>query len=265
MEISIQVFSDIHIEHSNQLPTIPVLSKYLFLAGDICQITHPLFFEFLDDCSRKWKKVFYVLGNHEFHINGKTIDELLYTYETQINNRYNNIHLLKNSSVELEEGICVYGSTFWTPHTFKTTYEAQMGVMDYNFITYKDTTNGKNLPLNIEYSKMLSQKDFSDLNKYLSETNKKTILLTHFPVHYSSTTNPEYHTNNNMRNYYAWPDETLNNIDVSGVCAWISGHTHWSHDLIQNNVRLISNQYGYKLFETNKTGFNGEGVYSVKI
>jgi hypothetical protein len=47
-EISLQLYSDMHIEIWNKIPDIPVKAKYLFLAGDICQLNHPLFYNFFD-------------------------------------------------------------------------------------------------------------------------------------------------------------------------------------------------------------------------
>ena len=49
-QIVFQLYSDIHIESWNKLPELPVKSKYLILAGDICQFNHNLFFKFLDYC-----------------------------------------------------------------------------------------------------------------------------------------------------------------------------------------------------------------------
>lgn len=72
-KIQIQIYSDIHIELWNKMPELPVKAKYLFLAGDVCTITHPLFYPFLDYCSLHWKKVFYVPGNHEYHIKKRII------------------------------------------------------------------------------------------------------------------------------------------------------------------------------------------------
>jgi hypothetical protein len=48
---------------------------------------------------------------------------------------------------------------------------------------------------------------------------------------------------------------------MSNVVGWISGHTHWSHDIILNDIRFISNQIGYKKeFLEGKTNFEPEKV-----
>ena len=73
-----QLFSDIHLEllKSSKFPKIKPLTDYLFLAGDIGKINTPNYEPFFDYCSENWKKVFYVLGNHEFYNSNKDFKTL---------------------------------------------------------------------------------------------------------------------------------------------------------------------------------------------
>ena len=108
-KIIIQVYSDIHIELWNKIPEIPVKAKYLFLAGDICNLNHSLFFPFLDYCSKNWEKTFYIPGNHEYHIKKKNYNELQFEYLYKIKSRYKNIFYLDNDFISLdEENINIY-------------------------------------------------------------------------------------------------------------------------------------------------------------
>ena len=70
-KISIQIYSDLHIELMKNFPKIEPKAKYLFLVGDICQLNHHLFFKFFDYCSPLWEKIFYTPGNHEFYFKKK--------------------------------------------------------------------------------------------------------------------------------------------------------------------------------------------------
>ena len=181
-KLTIQVFSDIHIELWNKMPSIPVKSKYLFLAGDICNITHPLFYPFLDYCSKNWKKTFYVPGNHEYYIKKKNYNELLFEYKYKIGERYKNVYCLDDNFVSLEEeNINVYGATFWTQPPFTSTYDAQMYVNDYNWISYFKQGQDQVVDLDINYVKHLSEESFNCLKQYLDETDKQTIVIKHFP------------------------------------------------------------------------------------
>jgi predicted phosphohydrolase len=264
--IKIQVFSDIHIELWNKMPTIPVKAKYLFLAGDICNITHPLFYPFLDYCSANWVKTFYIPGNHEYYIKKKNYNELLFEYKYKIGEKYKNIYCLDNNYVSLdEENINIYGATFWTRSPFSTAYEAQMYVNDYNWISYFKQGQDKVVELDINYVNHLADEAYTDLQKYLNETDKKTIVMTHFPPHRSGTSDPKYLIDNKISNlYFAWPDSTLLSFKLNNILTWISGHTHWSYDFEQNGVRLIGNQLGYKS-EVGHTGLNEDGVFDITI
>jgi hypothetical protein len=265
-KISIQVYSDLHIELWNKIPEIPARAKYLFLAGDVCNINHPLFFPFLDYCSKNWTKIFYTPGNHEYYIQKRNYNELLFEYTYRIGEKYKNIFCLNNNFVSLdEENINIYGATFWTFPPFTSTYEAKMSINDYNYMSYFKKGPDHVVDLDINYVKYLSNEAFTSLQKYLNETDKKTIVMTHFPPNRTGTSHPRYLAEKRTANlYFAWPDGTLQNFKLDNILTWISGHTHWSYDFIQDDVRLIGNQLGYKS-EVGKTGLNENGVYEIIV
>ena len=62
-------------------------------------------------------------------------------------------------------------------------------------------------------------------------------------------------------NYVAW-NNILEYLDLYNIPLWISGHTHWSYDIMYNNTRLISNQIGYKN-EHGHTGLYQEGIFVI--
>ena len=89
--------------------------------------------------------------------------------------------------------------------------------------------------------------------------------MTHFPPHRDGTSNPKYLVQKSeINSYFAWPNGTLENFKLDNVLTWISGHTHWSYDFIENGVRLISNQIGYKS-ELGDTGVNEDGVFEIIV
>jgi len=261
-KISIQIYSDFHIELLRQIPQIIPTAKYLFLVGNICQLNHPLFFKFFDYCSPLWDKIFYIPGNHEFY-SKKNYNTLDFEYNLKFKEKYKNVFYVNNNFVELDENINVYGTTFWTISTFKRTCEAKKLINDYHNISYFDNTTNKEVNLDITYVNKMSNESFIKLQKYLIDNNKKTIVMTHFPPIRSGTSHPSYISENRIINlYFAWPDDTLSKFKLSNILCWISGHTHWSYDIIKENVRLISNQLGYKS-EYGTTGINENGVYEL--
>ena len=264
-KILFQVYSDIHIELWNKFPKIPAKSKYLILAGDICQLDDPLFYKFLDYCSSKWEKIFYIPGNHEYYSKKKNMTELEIEYKYCIEERYKNIFYLNNSFASLDNEINIYGSTFWTNPPFNSSNEGQMYINDYNYITYFKEGLNQVIALDIPKVKELSNDSFKQLQEYLAREKKKVIIVTHFPPTRTGTSNPIYLAEKKITNlYFAWPDDTLNSFDSNNVLAWISGHTHWSYDFIQNGIRLISNQLGYKS-EIGKTCLIEDGLYEINV
>jgi len=102
-----------------------------------------------------------------------------------------------------------------------------------------------------------------DLNK-----NKKCIVMTHFPPQRSGTSHPKFENENNvMKNYFTHPNGTLNNfVNLSNILCWMSGHTHYSYDLVsKEGVRLISNQMGYvSEILKNETNFKEDGLFEIE-
>jgi predicted phosphohydrolase len=264
-KLLVQVYSDIHSETWNEVPVIPVKADYLILAGDISQLNHPLFFRFLDYCSKNWKKTFYIPGNHEYYSHKKNMDELEFEYKYRIGEKYKNIFYLNNSMTKLNDDINIYGTTFWTNPPFSSKYEAKIYVNDYNHIKY--FKQGLNEVVNLDVLKVreLSNASFKQLHAYLAGENKKTIVVTHFPPRRTATSHPKYLAEDRIINLYsAWPDDTVSKFKVNNILAWISGHTHWSYDFCHNNIRLISNQLGYES-EMEKTGINEDGLYEITV
>lgn len=262
-KILIQVYSDIHIELWNKLPDLPINAKYLFLAGDICKMYHPLFYPFLDYCSARWEKVFYVPGNHEYYSQKNNLNGLEFEYKYRIQEKYKNIYYLNNEVALLNDEINVYGTTFWTVPPFISTREARNYINDYHNISYFNKESRKLTNLDIGYVKKLSDESFTKLQDYLREENKKTILVTHFPPIRTGTSEPSYLSQERLMNsYFAWPDNTIEKFNLNNILCWISGHTHWSYDFEKNGVRMIGNQLGYKS-EVSKTNLNESGIFEI--
>jgi len=262
-KISVQIFSDIHAESWNQYFTLPIKSKYLFLAGDICNKQHPFFYKFLDYCSLHWEKVFYIPGHNEFYIKNKNYNELLFEYKYEIEKRYKNIYFIHNEVIKLNDEIDVYGCIFWTKSPFNNKHQAKLFINDYNYITYFNEITGQVTDLDTSYINKISEMSYNCLKNYLTSTKKKCIVMTHFPPIRTGTTDPLLFSQYRKANeYFTWPDETINDFNLSNVPIWISGHTHWSYDITKENTRFISNQLGYKN-EMGQTNLDVDGLFEI--
>jgi hypothetical protein len=261
--ITIQLYSDIYIEDYVIYPELPVNAKYLFLAGNICRLNHPNFFPFFDYCSKNWEKVFYISGNSEFYSERKNMDEFEFEYHNKLKNRYKNVFYINNTFVKLDDNINVYGSTFWTNPPFNSTKDAKSYIKDYLYIYYFNKAERCIKNLNVNHVEKLSNESFDLLDKYLKNTNKKTIIMTHF-----SPNNKTDKLNNirdpHINQYNNWSEEKIDELFLVNVPLWISGHTRNSHDLNINNIRYISNQLGKK-FELGFTNFKEDGIFEITL
>ncbi|PFH55143.1 hypothetical protein XA68_10616 [Ophiocordyceps unilateralis] len=75
--VRLQIVFDLHLEVGKQYASFsfPATGPYLHLAGDICRlIDYDEYLVFLQSLSARYKKVFLVLGNHEFYVYGLTYE-----------------------------------------------------------------------------------------------------------------------------------------------------------------------------------------------
>jgi predicted MPP superfamily phosphohydrolase len=262
-KLSIQVYSDIHIELMKQFPQIQPTAKYLFLVGDICQLNNPLFFKFFDYCSPLWKKIFYTPGNHEFYSGKKNYNELDFEYNLKFKERYKNIFYLNRNSVPLNDEIDVYGCVFWTDSYNNS------NLNDYREIKQFSEMKTQNIPIDYNFMKNLSEQDLKSISNHLDKTTKKTIIMTHFPPLQEGTSSPVYSTQPlYLKNYFAW-NNILKDLNLTNVPLWLSGHTHWSYDILynknidnSNSIRLLSNQLGYQR-EIGFTNIVQDGLFEI--
>lgn len=243
--MNVQIYSDIHLEFHKTYPKIQPKADIIILSGDIGKLHLDNYKDFLVYLSENWKKVIYVLGNHEYYHNHKTINTLNEEYKSYIKN-FSNIYLLDKDYIVIDK-IVFIGCTLWS--------KARIGIMDiindFKMIKVKRDlrryikTDGIN---EYEYN------EFNNIDKeYLLETLQRLqndfnhiVIITHYPLIQKNTSNPIYKEQPQyIKDYFS------NNIDLTKymsdktkiVC--ISGHTHWSYDFIENNIRYISNQFGY--------------------
>lgn len=268
-QITIQVLSDIHLEFYKTYPKFKPLAKYLFLAGDIGTIESKYdnkIKNFLDYCSKNWEKTYYVLGNHEFYQTNKiaskkkSFEELIEEYK-QLFSEFRNVYLLNDSFEEIIPGLNVYGTTLWTGN-YNCPYNLRDYFNDYNMIGIK-STNSTTL-VNECYIDNLSKTQLTLLNNYLNTTETKTIIMTHFPPIRDGSSNPKYSSQSvYLSNYFSW-NNICDKLKCSNVVGWISGHTHWSFDIIRNNIRYISNQAGYKeeIYD-GESGFEADKIFTI--
>jgi predicted phosphohydrolase len=268
-----QVYSDLHLELTKTIPKIKPLAPYLFLAGDITKVSHPSFNEFFEYCNNNWLKTFYVMGNHDYWNPNSSMQKIKQNIlGILIEKQLTNIVLLDNDKYSLNDDIDIVGSTFWTHSPFVSEYEARMFINDYNMIRVLKEGISRPFELTPKDVNKLSSYDSLYLSTYLNQPDKnkdkKCIVMTHFPPQKSGTSHPKFENENRaIKNYFTHPNCVLNKFgDLSNILCWISGHTHYSYDLVsEEGLRLISNQMGYvSEILKNETNFKEDGLFEIE-
>ena len=240
--MKIQYVSDLHLEFE----PIELVNKdstdLLILAGDIITTRNINQYDyFFDNCSRNWKHVVYIAGNHEFYRGDlEETHDVLREYTS----KWDNIYYLNNDGVNLPE--CeILGATLWTDCNGNdpiTKMTIAGGMNDYRLISLKSKKHWKIWP---EDTMALHRETKSCLKyffEYAEEQGKQTIVVTHHAPSRQST-HPKYVEDYHMNGGYS-SNLTPLILDYQPKL-WIHGHTHNSFDYMVGNTRVLCNPRGY--------------------
>lgn len=252
--MKVKVMSDLHIENCCAYQVYPVgEGDVLILAGDILNAKHfktdgykkEVYMNFLNTCSNNYKKVIYVMGNHEYYG---------YNYESTVrvlkNNLPSNISLLENEIVHYE-GWNFVGFTFWT--NFRNEDPLQMFDAQRMMNDYKVIRIGSNYrKLNPSDTLAFNKNSFKFLQNALKLVEGDLFIISHHAP--SSNSIPEFYKDSDVNGAYC--NELDNFIaDNPKIKYWAHGHCHQFFDYVIEQCRVICNPYGYP---GQSTGFSEE-------
>lgn len=271
----LQFVSDIHLEfyEPEELPNIlpkiikPNKNNNVALLGDIGYPHTKIYEDFISWCSKNFKRVFIIAGNHEYYNIAdnklskkslevmKTIQEINEKIE-DIEANYNNVHFLNrkkyiihsNCSSEAKDftsGVVILGATLWA--NIPPKYQEQLPNMmnDYKCIYYMNENN-KIEKLTTAYVNKMHKKDLNWIKKQVEQANKNgqdVIILTHH-----APSQKMEHDNPKKRRLPCGYSTNLDDFITQNpnIKYWLSGHTHLSKMTKIGNTDLISNCMGYK-------------------
>lgn len=237
-----QVVTDIHLEYLTTSPDFaakwPALTPCLILSGDIGHISSPIWHEFMEYVNDNWDIVIYVLGNHEFYSNSKSMIHLLEIYKTTIGEKWKHIHLLVNESMGIiwnEQIWTIIGSTAWG----SADYSLVLYINDFKRIKVEND-QGHLKPINVKEYHELHNRDIKFIMDELSyiEEDLPVIVVTHFPLTRDGTSDPIHQNQSDaIKKYYA--NELHDKLKGNPRLTLVSGHTHYKYDFIMDSVRYI--------------------------
>lgn len=243
--MNVQIYSDIHLEHHKTYPKIEPKADTIILSGDIGNLHLENYKDFLVYLSENWKNVIYVLGNHEYYHNNKTITKLNEEYKIFIN-KFSNVYLLDRNYIIIDN-IAYIGCTLWSKATIGITDI----INDFNMIKVKREFRRymKTDRINeYEYNKlnMIDTEYLLETLQILQNDFNHIVIVTHYPLIQQNTSNPIYkYQNQCLKDYFSNKIDLTKYMGDKTKIVCISGHTHWSYDFTENDIRYISNQFGY--------------------
>ena len=225
-----EVISDTHLNmwkyKPEQIASIfPGTSPNLVLAGDIGDPDEASLHTALEIARRKYKRVIYIPGNHEFYVkepkSKKTPAGTLAWFQ-KLDDQWDNFHFFYRRT-ELIDGVRIIGATGWST-------SPKMNVWS-NSISDE------------------GRKDREFIGQALSLSKDPALIITHYP----STLRV---IQENFRNKITEYDygQNLEYMFHSPLHTWTFGHVHQAHDTmvpytsatnVSGNVRILCNPYGY--------------------
>ena len=93
------------------------------------------------------------------------------------------------------------------------------------------------------------------------EPDRRVLIMTHHAPTMEGTRDPNFSGSEDL-NKSAFATELVGGQcwDAERVKVWMFGHTHWNCDFVKENIRVVSNQRGYK---SGSQGFMGTKVIEV--
>jgi len=258
-----QYISDIHLEYLTTIPFIKKTADNLFLVGDIGHPGTLIFNKFLFQCSKSYKNVFLIYGNHEYYsvLRGKNKKIETMAQKVEYAKSFpKNVYFLDNSCVYFnictqnvkytldiydnkKEYIKIIGSTLWSNQGLKANNFKNIFMEENKLLTFE------------RQSQLFLESKYYIINELYKE-DISCILLTHYTTH--SLANGLYIENkdtNHIREIF------LN----KQLLASINGHTHSSVNLIApgTSIKLLSNCFGYKSENQNIVKYNENAVLRI--
>ena len=194
---------------------------------------------FLGECSKSFKNVFLVPGNHEYYQSrGKSILSIQHVnlLIESICIKFTNVHFLNNKHYDLNEEYVIIGSPLWSyiPDS------CQGRAMYYNGDFYEIYIDGDKL-VTPKYLNQLHEVNVKWLSDMIEKfKDKKIIIATHYLP--SMKLIDSCYLSNPLNHCFA---TDLERLMVNNVYYWFAGHTHSSLTVQIGECLCVVNPKGY--------------------
>jgi len=230
--------SDLHLEYESTTNIKLIFSNehkqdFLLLAGDICQLSNEtlkdIYIDFLSYCSKLFKEVIIITGNHEYY--GSVIEETNLWIQNVIQKSFDNVHFLNQTGFNISPDVRIIGATLWS-----SVRQKSISIADYSQIKGFTVDTGNQLH---DENKNFILNEI----KESQEKKQKLIVMTHHLPSFDLIAE-EYKHYRTINEYFATnlsPDEFFEYPKY-----WIFGHSHVISKKTQINKTIFcTNTFGY--------------------
>lgn len=235
--MKIAYISDVHLESFRyDMPDlVKVDADVLVLAGDIINGYAPeSFIAFFVDACHKYKKVFYVLGNHEHY--GSDINKTKNKLQALFDAHYLvNISILEKQS-EIFEDVIFYGATFWSNPKYP--FMVERALNDYELINDGDR--------HLRIARTISEYDKASqalMNLTINMNYEQSLVV----ISHNAPTSlsiPDRYKGYSLNEAFANNQGDMI-ADTPEIVLWIHGHTHNPSNYMVGDTRVVANPIGY--------------------
>jgi predicted phosphodiesterase len=244
--MKILILSDLHIEFGYFF--IPELENeketVVVLAGDIGLVKKEYTYrDFIADTCDRFKKVIWVMGNHEFY-GANFPTALAKVWNATLD--HTNLEVVDKETIVIND-IAFVCATLWTSmdnNNTMTMYDAKMQMNDYKHIR----TGPECEPWRQKLAPLDTMADHQRAKEFIfpeivkqKKDNKKVVVITHHLPSFQSI--HEEFRGDSLNGAYA--SELFEDIADTKPDVWIHGHTHNSSDYLLADTRVICNPRGY--------------------
>lgn len=252
--MKIQIISDIHLEFNPNFKLLKNDAEILIVAGDLSEGIDGI--NFLKGYKKDYKKIIYVLGNHEFY--NQNISKLSINIKEYA--KEHDIIILDNDTL-VYENVLFIGSTLWSDFKLYGNDLAKIGkAMNYSYNYINDFSNIRYAyeffkpsycaSLGIQSQKFIEKKLQDEKYKDL-----KKVVITHFAPSIQSI--HEKYKDSELNPYFA------NNLDnlIKWADIWVHGHVHNKFRYNVDKCEVICNPLGYGDYEN--TNFENNLIINI--
>ncbi|KAI0880926.1 putative calcineurin-like phosphoesterase [Annulohypoxylon maeteangense] len=241
----IQILSDLHLELNQQYTsfTIPETAPLLLLSGDIGRLAdYDEYLKFLETQVRQYRKVFLVLGNHEFY---SLSHECGLAEAHRLANEpslHGNLILLHRTRWDDPDStLTILGCTLWSRVPDEACSIVESRINDFKMI--EGWTVQKHNAAHLEDVTWLREQ-VAKIASQDEKTPRQILVATHHAPCLKGTSRPE-HSNNPWSSGFA--TDLVDRGRWDGVKTWVFGHTHYSTRFVRRGIEIVANQRGYVL------------------